>query len=249
MGELPSRNNNSDDFENPFKNNPSAQRVSEFMRQHRLGRKAINFSFKAIVYAALVLTPQGWELLREADIRTFLFSRDLQTGLLEDSILNHELYFPNVDKTSLDYRAAIAGRYVAHDFHRPEEFGSKAEQTATGRLLAFMLEEVNGKSPDEYTPTSTVNFFDFCHVLHLEAVTPNNLLENGFVREATYQEAFTKVGIYDRYKTFLALEGATDKTVFAVTPKGNGLIGVAADSGPRVEKPKKMGVLKPRFSF
>lgn len=113
-----------------------------------------------------------------------------------------------------------------------------------------MLEEVRDRGPDDYTPTGLANFFDLDHFLHLE-VSPSidDLLNQGFIRETTYREAFSKVDLYEKFGHYLTLAAIANNQLYTVTPKGNGLVGLALDGGSKVEKKKGLEVLKPVMGF
>ena len=77
----------------------------------------------------------------------------------------------------------------------------------------------------------------------------DEVLEWGYVREVTYGESFERVKQFERYKDALAFFDISDKTVYQVTPKGNGLVYLLKDGGDkkRLEDSARSLVLQPAY--
>lgn len=236
---------NPDKCENSLREYSGIDDIAEFLKRHSLARRVFSYISTTLFYTFFLSSPIGRDALRDPNFRRCLFNRSERIGMLEDSVFNHELYFPNEDNTSLDYKSAFVGRWIGFDFYRKEEFGVKAKQQAEGRLVAFILNEVRDRNPDDYTPTGLFNFYNLDHLLHFSTPTIEDLVKHEFIRETTYERAFTRVGIFDRYQTDLALAEVTHNPLYTVTPKGNGLIGLSQDGGKKIQKYQGLDVLKP----
>ncbi len=231
------------------KNLPEAKQFKVFLRTHRTSRFLMNAILKTFYYSSVFLSENGRDALRDPIRRKFLFRRESRVGLLEDSIINNELHYPNAENTSLEHSSAIAGRWVGFDFRRPEEFNlgdAKHErQKREGRLAVFGIDEIENNSSNRYTPTSLFNLLDLTHMLNFELPSLEDAINRGYIRESTYAESYQRAGIYDRYRTSLLLSGIADSPVYTVTPKGNGVVFLMKDGGRRSEKPKFVPELKP----
>lgn len=118
-----------------------------------------------------------------------------------------------------------------------------------GRLIAAFLEEVENKSENDYTPTNLFNVFDISHTFQVDFPPMEDLLNKGFVRKTTYRDAYARVGLFDKYRQFLTLAGVIDNEIYTITPKGNGLVHLAEDFGPKSKEPETEKVLKPALSY
>ncbi len=236
------------EFKN-FKNMQGVEEFKQILRDHRKKRFIANLFTSALLYGCLFLTPTGREILSDPQRRRFFFVRRERIGFLEDSIISPDLYHPNSEDTSLELSSADAGRWIGYDFHRPEELGWKnkdtGKQKSEGRLGVFDLYEVTGNSPDTYTPTMLLNVFDLEHLLHVDFMPLEEVLEKGYLRETTYHQAYERVGLWEKYRQGIVLAGLADTQIYTVTPKGNSLVFLSKDGGTKVEKPKEVPVLKP----
>lgn len=223
--------------------------VVGWMEKTRLARKTINALVRAEIYTRMLATRNGRDALRDPERRRFFFDREARTGLLLDSIFNHELYFPNEEGSSLEYKTTVAGRFVSYDFHRPEEFNSiakaKSRQRNEGRLVVFALNEIKDHDKDDYTPTDLFNLFDFFHMLSFDTLSIEEAVKQGYLIQTTYEEAYRKVGLYDKYRTYLELQQLSDKSLYAVTPKGNGVVALIRDGGEKQKQPRGARQLRP----
>lgn len=224
------------------------------LEKSRVSRTIINTSFRVLFYSVLLTTRSGREMLMDAERRRFLYDREERIGLLEDSIISDELYIPNEAGTSLEQISAVAGRFVGYDFHRPKEFksaGKKRERQVKrdGKLWTFAINEVSGNDINDYTPTDLFNIFNPMHFLSLDIPTIDEATDQGFLQETTYRQAYEKVGMYPRYRQYLELQGISDRTIYTVTPKGNGLVFLVTDGGEKRNQEDKVGELKPSLSF
>lgn len=195
------------------------------------------------------LTKEGWERLKDPDYKNFVFNKEGRTGLLMDSIFENPLYVPDKDNISLEKLQNVAGRWVGYDFRRKSEFGQRAQRGMKGRLTAFPLEEIIGNAPEEHTPTRLVEPLYFPHFLQLTTPTIQELLDWGLAEVTTYEQAYEKAGLGERFGSVLATEGIADKSVYRVTPKGNGLILLLKDQGDRGKKPALEHAFKPSWAF
>lgn len=220
--------------------NQNALRRYRAVTPSRLQRKLVNTALKALAYSHVIVGQLYDEklkkYLRDPELRGILFGGDeYRTGLLESSIFENTLTFPNKENTSLESQKARAGRYVAYDHFRPDEFGMKVleqrRNVKTGRIYAFPLDEVINNNPDTYTPTGLLRVFDYDHMLQVQTPTISELIDYGLVKETTYQEAYKNVGLYEKHKRLLTLKDLQDKPIYTITPKGNGLVFLEPDSG------------------
>lgn len=221
--------------------------------RRRLGKRVRRFGTQMLYLAYLLSTDSGREGIKKYGFKDALFSLESRTGLLEDSILSNNLYYPNNEGSSLSNDQAVAGRWIAYDFERPLEFGKKFKgeiwQKKEGKLWCFPLEEILDNRPDQYTPTNLLDWFEWDHMRQLSAPSIDELINWGLIRESSYKEFFATVGLLEKYRVQLILEGVIDNKVYVVTPKGNGLIGLSADTGRPQKNPEKGKVLRLKLSF
>ncbi len=142
---------------------------------------------------------------------------------------------------------ATAGKWCGYDFNRESEFGKKAITQKKGKLLSFILEEIKENKSSDYTPTTLFQFFDITHLLSMECPSIGYLIEQGLLEARTYREAFQRIGTYDKYARSMDFFEITDKEVYQVTPKGNGLIFLSGESGEKVKEKKKAKELVPAY--
>lgn len=232
-----------------LKEDPFAKQYTEFLRTHRVIRTLHIKLIQSLWLGYLFLTPKGRDHLRDPLLKTLLFNREQRSGFLENSILNPQLYHPNKGGLSLELSSAPAGRWVGFDFYRPKEFGLKQDaferQKYEGKLAIADLPEIKDNDASQYTPTNLYELFDIVHILSMEHPPVEKVVEKGYLKETTYGEAFDKVGLLSKYKATLILNNLVDEPLYAVTPKGNGVVFVFRDSGKRMEKPKTIPELKP----
>lgn len=237
----------------PEEKSPYDKDIARFFRRHWFIRSVTSLGVRGLWYMYLLTTDRGRDFIREYGLREAMVTAQQNAGFLEDSILSSGLYFPNDEGTSLSFKQAVAGRWVAYDFNRPAEFGKKYRgekyQMRDGRLMAAFLEEVEGKSENDFTPTNLFNVLDISHIFQVDFPSMETLLDKGFIRKSTYRYTYERVGLLDKYRQFLALAGVIDDEVYTITPKGNGLVGLARDFGPKSKEPKTEKVLKPALSY
>lgn len=234
-----------------FRELPNSDKAREFFKRHRVSRTFASYAIRLLFYTHLLIAEGGREILKDPMRRRFLFDREARIGFLEDSILNPHLYHPNREGASLEISSAVAGRYVGYDFHRPQEFGFKdrahERQKVEGKLCLFALDEIKDNNASIRTPTRLLNIFDINHFLSLDFPSLEQAIEQGYLQETTYREAYTRVGLYGKYRLSLAHSEVVDKPVYAVTPKGNSVVVLMKDAGKKVEKPKTVPEFKPVF--
>lgn len=228
------------------------QNVADFFKRNKLIRYPANVATRISLYIITLSTQEGRELLKNPETRLFLFDREARVGLLEDSIFSNDLFFPNKEGTSLDHETAVAGRYVGYDFRRPTEFGKKVKEKGRNmvndaRLFSIPLTEIIDNPRDKYTPTSLLDIYTLEDMLLFQPATIDDLFEYGFVSQTTYKEAYDRVGLYNKFKSFIELGQIADKPVYQVTPKGNTLVILSKDFGVKQKDPKSKRVLVPAF--
>src|SRR3989338_2370321 len=241
---------NKDEFSS-FSEDPTSKKVRDFLRDDPVSHIVFNALWRLALYSKFLTTQEGREALKDPLSRRFLFDRERRIGLLENSIINPELYHPNRAGTSLQISSAAAGRYAGFDFRRPKEFRLQDQvynrQIYNGRLYVFALDEVKGNPQWLHTPTNLFDIFDLAHALCFDCHPLDQAIEQGYLRETTYGAAYRKTGHYEKYRLALLHSGINDKPVYVVTPKGNGLVGLAPDMGEKVKKPKTIPECKPVF--
>lgn len=158
------------------------------------------------------------------------FNREGRTGLLVDSIFQSSLYTPGEGRT-LSLIAADAGRYVSYDFRRTSVFKNPYDIVTKGKLASFPIDEISTLKKEEYAPP--FELFNIYHLAAFEFSTIDRLADQELVEHTTYQDAYKKAGLYDRYATHLHIAGIAELPAYRVTPKGNGLIFLMKDSGSR----------------
>lgn len=252
MSEQEPKDNKEPEESESLKDRPYSGDFRNFARRHCIARLVGNNLFRLTFFTFLFCTPHGWELLKNPFIRNSIFRREGWVGLLEDSILSPSLYHPNREKTSLEQSSADAGRWIAYDFYRPQEFGKSIpfeRQRREGRLMLFSLDEVQGNSADTYTPTPLINILSIEHFLTLDFPRLEDIIKEGFLKETTYREAYDKVGLWEKYRVALTLSNMADEKIYTVTPKGNTLVTLDRDFGKKQQDPKKAVQLRPVFDF
>ncbi len=91
--------------------------------------------------------------------------------------------------------------------------------------------------------------FDFEHISLMQPSSIEDAISGGFVEKTTYKNAFEQVGLYDKFKLNLTINGVSDESVYRVTPKGNGLVILVYDFGPKENEPQVAKVPQPTFAF
>lgn len=111
------------------------------------------------------------------------------------------------------------------------------------------MPEIEDNDSSVYTPTETVDILSIFSLLATETTPVSDAIERGYLRETTYEEAYKKVGQYDKYKQFITLSQLNDVPLYQVTPKGNAVVGLIKDTGPQAPEEKRIGQLKPALQF
>lgn len=190
-------------------------------------------------------------VIRDPEKLKELADKEYITGILADSIFDSELYCPDEEGSGIVREVASAGFFTAYDFHRPDVFGSivneRESQLQEGKLWVYPLPEIIN-NPNEYlSPTGLTVPFDFRQLMLEETATIEDLQKYGFIEQITYEEAYKKVGLYEKYKQDIQSRGINDKQVYRITPKGNGLVFLWMPSGDKKERKyrKKSFVVQP----
>ncbi len=249
----PEKNEENQNRLKKLKEDPGLGKIIELLKRHRVIRTLQIKMIQTLYLGSLFLTEEGRHNLKDPLSTSILFNREQRSGFLEDSILNPQLYHPNKEGRSLELSSAPPGRWVGFDFHRPQEFGLKKDaferQKYEGKLALADLPEIKDNDENTYTPTYLFEIFDLVHLLSLEYPTVEEIMTKGYLKETTYGEAFNKVGLFSKYKSFLVLNNLVDKPVCAVTAKGNGVVFIFKDGGEKMKKPKTVPELKPAFQI
>jgi hypothetical protein len=173
-------------------------------------------------------------------------------GLLEGAILGPSLCFPDEDREHLMYERAAPGEWMAYDFNRPRQFKKSFGKDppslqSTGKLMAYLLEEVQGKSSSERTPVGLLEVFSIDHALTINSPTAEELVEeHGYLKPTTYEEAYDTAGLYDDFAEDLARRNLGQHAIYMVTPKGNTLLQL--DTGGSPSPPMEDPEFEPAFS-
>ncbi len=226
------------------------ERVGEYLSHHEFMKTIANIGWRVSIVIFLLLTQDGRDVLKDPELFRSLFDREGQVGLLEGSIFNHQLYYPNPEETSLMKSLAVAGRYAGYDFVRPKEFGPMIKERGRqvrkdGKLLIVPLIEIEKNPPDMYTSTYLLNIYDLVHISRIQEATISEAISEGLVEETTYREAYTKMSLFQKYRLSLELRKIVDEPLYQVTPKGNSLVALEADFGKKKKSREREKVLRP----
>lgn len=228
----------------------SALGIREELKARSFVRKGLNFLWTTCMLCLTTVSERNWSGLRMMNTPV------LRVGMLQGSILSHDLYIPDYeDQTRLERISAVAGRWHGYDFKKREilerlgwlnpERIEKYREGGGGRMIAFPVPEVMSNEPSQLTPTRT---FDICRLedlILMQLPTISELEGMGFVCQTTYKQAYQEEGLYDRYRRDLILAGVDEGSVFQVTPKGNGLVALVYDFGVPKKSPERQMQLKP----
>ncbi len=220
-----------------------SQELKDFFKRHYFHRKAASLVGKFIFTAYVLFTPKGWDAIKE---RGNIFARRNLVGLLENSILQNELYIPGEEGGSLSFEEAKSpGHYVSFDFRRKEEFGEHAMQKDEGSLYSFFLDEIKYNPPNKFTPTDLLQILDVEHLFEFDKPSLDDLIKQGLVIQTTYKEAYDRAGYYTIHKNSMDVLNVADRQVFQITPKGNTLVFLISEGGQ--PKSYKVRDAKPAF--
>ena len=190
--------------------------------------------FNSIARLAVHIVIRDPEELKE------LADREYTTGILADSILDSELYYPDSESDGLTRAVASAGLFIAHDFHRTEVFGpivnERESQFQEGKLWTYPLPEIINNPQDLLSPTGLTVPFDFRQLMLEETATIEDLQKYGFIEQSTYKKVYKNVGLYEKYQQDILSRGIQDRKVYMITPKGNGLVFLWMPSGDKKER-------------
>lgn len=228
----------------------SNKQILEALKRSRITRGLFDTWFNSYRLLGYITTERGREILKDPYLRRTILQRKYRVGLLEDSIVSNNLYAPNEDKSSLENVTAEAGRMFAYNFHRRERLGVEGiprRLWKAGRLASCLPEELSNNPPEQYTPTFYIDLYNFFDVVNLDMPPLEDFINNSLLRETTYQQAYERVGLYEKYRRFLVLAGLEDKPLYQVTPKGNGLVFLFREFGESVRKPKESAALQSAY--
>ena len=220
--------------------------IAKEMRHNPLLRITGSVIYAITMVYFLSSTPEGRRQLKNPEFRKTLIDKEKRTGLLEDTILSPYLYHPNDEGTSLTKSEAKPGRWISYDFRRPKEFyPKKVPQLDNGRIFAFVLPEVIDNPTEKFTPTNLVNIFEITHILTVETPSISELVTYGYIKETTYGKAYEEAGTSGKFDKYLALNDLTNKQIYQITPKGNGMVFLATDSGETNKEEQRIKKLVP----
>lgn len=232
-----------------IKENPNLDKFMSNLRRTRFRRKTVDLLARLFIISRLFTTADGRRYLGDPYLRKAFFQRKYRLGLLEDSIIANHLYFPNEGNTSLENLQARAGRWYACDFYK-RNMGIKDSPKngwQDGRLVTILPDELKNTPPDQYTPTFYIDILNFSDLMFLDTPKIEDAIGDGLLQETNYEDAYQKIGLYEKYRQFIILAGIGKNIVYQVTPKGNGLVRIMSDSGEKVQKPKTHPAFEPAF--
>ncbi len=209
------------------------------LKESSLYRITMDVLFKVNFYLA-PFNPLFWKgMIESPSFREFWLRRESKIGLLEGSIIQNPLWIPESDGNDLVQHIETGGQWYGYDFQREAEFGKEARPVKRGKLVSIIPEELKPLSPRAYTPTGSVHPLNYVHFLQLEMPSIDYLVQHGVVEETTYERAFERVGMLERYVWNLSQHQLLDLPVFQVTPKGNGLVSLGQPGGKKITKELK----------
>lgn len=187
------------------------------------------------------------KILRDPNFYKFLFDKEQKVGMLAGAIVSDSQFVPmNFDYSHFSFEQAKAGNYVGVDYLRQNEFPKVKNIANKGSFYGFVLDDLEGVSWDAYYPTSEIDFFDDYYFCSLERPSLFKLLNKEYLHENSYSQALKNVGVYDKLADKLEKYDLGKKSVYQVTPKANGLMFLAKDSG---SKKKKVEVRERKFGL
>ena len=205
------------------------RKTRDYLRRHKVAR----FTTK-LVYQVMLRQARNGHPLKNEDL----------AGFYKGAIIENPLLHPQENEW-INLTQAQPGRYAGYDFLLPEKFTQFDKETRErftpiieGRLGAFVLDQIIDNEPDDETPNGFFSLTNFDQVLSIDFLSPQQLLELGMLRQTSYQEAYKKVGLYDKFGEELKARRVAEDPVYQITPKGNTLVVLFPDSGrpnPRVE--------------
>lgn len=209
-------------------------------QQSRAIRFLYDVTIHLVVYGMFFFTPDGWSALANPRRRRLL-SRRARHGLLEGTIIQNPLYIPR-DESNLEMRTATAGQWVAYDFERPDKLGHQ-QPVSEGVLYSLLVNWLDGYSRHAPTPIFSIDVLS-SDIFAFERPSVEYLIQKDILESATYEKAYRRVGRYDAYARAMEVLGISDKEVFQVTPKGNGVVRLGRDGGDtsKVRNPR-LGLL------
>jgi len=219
---------------------PDTRLKRESYTKNRIKRFIMNKLLKFVAGPTFVLT--------NPEFMGMLYNKEFFVGLLEKSIIQNPLYIPS-DNGSLEKLEAKGWNFSGYDFDRISEFGKDVVSKKEGRIVSFLLDRIKNNHKDVYTLTGILNIFDPIDVLTFEKPSVDYLIENGMLEKTTYQEAYSKTGLYGGYAKSMNILDISENEVYQVTPKGNGLMFLWPDGGDSSQKKKKIKELRPAFEF
>jgi len=166
------------------------------------------------------------------------FNNESRFGLLEGAIIHSSIYAPGERQESLqEFYSKTPGWWAAYDFRRVSQFGEKARSFQEGKLCTFWIDELTGNDKDELTRLGTLKFIsNLEHRASYDFPGIEKLAEQGFVELKTYEDAYAHAGLGSQYSSSLGLLELSKKPVYAVTPKGNGMIFLINEGGEKTPK-------------
>ena len=192
-----------------------------------INRALGSFTFRTAYYMSplfLLFSQEGREKLKDPETWKKLVISERRIGMLEGTIISDSQYVPDVENANFTYESEKPGSWIGVDYLREQELGRNSKKISRGKLLSFPLEEVEGRTGDEYTPTGLFDMFDPLHVLRFQSPTLDELVKDEFIKPTSYSDALRRVGQYEVLANNIAIMGIEGKEVYQVTPKGNSLI-------------------------
>jgi hypothetical protein len=210
------------------------------LKKNKIERNLLNLIYKIILYADPMiksLSKDGREELKNSNYMNIIFNREYRIGMLTGTILSNSQFTPIPQTNDYMFESSKAGELIGVDYLRQEELGEKAITISKGSLFGCLLEEIENKSIEEYTPTGLLNLFDVMHSLQLETPSLEKLIKGEYIEPISYTNALKSVGQYENLASIISNSEIQHKEVYQVTPKGNGLLFLESKFGE--PSPKK----------
>ena len=218
------------------------EKIRNSCKSRPLRRAYTRLATKGIFYATplfLLFSEVGRERLKDPETWKKLVKPERRIGMLEGAIISDSQYIPDIGNTNFTYESEKLGYWIGVDYLRVQELGRSSKKISRGKFLSFPLEEVEGKTGDEYTPTHLFDLFDPLHLFRLQNPTLDELVKDEFIEPTSYSDALRRVGQYEGLANKIAITGIEDKEVYQVTPKGNSLIFLTKPMGDTKKRPKE----------
>lgn len=216
----------------------------------RILTKSILYGISPLIPFLRLFSKEGRNDFFNPEIWRFFYRRERRIGMLNGSIISDSQYIPNDENKDFIFQKQKSGTWIGVDYLRELELGKKSKKISRGIFYSFPLEEVEGNSKEDYTPTFLFNVFEPLHLLRFQKPSLDDLITEEFIEPTAYSHALKKVGKYEKLASRLEIMGISQKEVYQITPKGNGLIfldSYGGDKEKEIEEETSPLIEKPRF--